>query len=250
MESDFEAVRVCKNGHIKDRGIPYERAEFIGVETTIDTGSNYCGSCGSEIIWYCERCESSILIESYSRAVEKEDLPNHCRECGTDYPWADTIARDGRDGLFLDVDDTTINGQFYPPLIYEVNQCYQMKADEAALVLTRKLVENLLIDILRGHFGIEENHIYYNQDLGQHRGFKELIEKLKENYSELDQYSTVEKDDLIDKLNQLKYRGDASAHSIEHTVSEDQLEMLSSDATYVVKVLLRIRREVHTAHRD
>jgi len=253
----MEAVRVCHNGHIKKAGhdpqSPLTASEVVDVDVgvNVSSGGSYCGKCGADIIWRCENCDTSILIE-YNRSVPATgDLPNHCRACGELYPWVDPVQQaEQREGEFLAVEDSNITGQFYPSLVYEINLCYRVQADEAAMILTRKLLENLLIDILRGHFGIEENRMFYRPENRQHKSLGDLIEVFEQNTDELDQYSTADEDLILEKLNEIKYSGDASAHSIEQNISEGELDELSEGATWVAKVLFRIRREVATAHRN
>lgn len=220
------------------------------IESPVTEGANYCSECGEEIIFCCESCGEAILVNE-GWDSDFNDLPSFCKNCGSNYPWVNpTTEKEQRDDNFLEIEDKNVNGQFYPSLIYEINQCYQIKADEATLVLTRKLVENLLIDALRGHFGMENNEMFYKKDRGEFKGLDNLLESFENNLPEFEEYITVDGKNILDKAHSLRHTANASAHSIENQVEKEELDSLSQDATYVTKILLRLRREIQTAHRD
>lgn len=256
MEGIAKAVRVCRNGHVKKQGydpqIETDVAKDVlkDVMNDVTVGNPFCETCGEEVIWCCENCGWTIVAESQEDTISRDDLPRYCRTCGTAFPWIDPIEKsEKREGSFLDIDAKEVNGQFYPSLIYEINICYRVKANEAVVVLLRKLVENLLLDIIRGHFGIERNEMFYQPERRQHKSLGDLIDVFDRNRSEFDQYSTAEEEEIVEIIKEVKYSGDASAHSIEERIDEEELESLSKNASYLVKVLFRLRKEVETAHR-
>ena len=62
------------------------------------------------------------------------------------------ILNEPRDDLFLNTADLSEN-EYYERLIQDINKCYQHHIPDAALVLSRKLFEHLVYNILQGHFG-------------------------------------------------------------------------------------------------
>ena len=254
MKEIKRAMRICRNGHVKKIGPnPVLTGSIDQIDTDIENevrvGRSFCSECGEQVIFSCEQCDSPIEVGS-SWSEDFDELPSYCAKCSEPYPWTNTIEEvQEREDEFLEIDDRDIDGQFYPNLVYEINLCYSVKADDATMVLTRKLVENLLLDIIRGRFGMDSIELFYDPDYGQHKGLKELIRVFDENQNEFDQFSTAHEGEIVERLNKLKTSGDASAHSIESSINEEILSSRSEDATRVVKLLFRLRNEIKTVHR-
>jgi hypothetical protein len=144
-----------------------------------------------------------------------------------------------RDDLFIDVEYD--EGQFYPQLIEDINTTYQTRVYDATLVLTRKLFESLLIDILRGEFGQENVHLFFNPDTGQYRNLVTLISNFEAQAESLRKYSlTVAENEFTEMLESFRHDGNESAHSIEIDISDSEIEEKSEDATRVAEILLNI----------
>jgi hypothetical protein len=190
------------------------------------------------------------LINEGERDPSNIPLPNYCRKCGEPFPWVSTYKENvARDTDFITAGAELTENEFYTDLISEINRCYKIKADEATLILYRKLLENLLIDIIRSHYGIDEIELYFDTDKGRHRYFSELIDNLRERAGEFHKYSTALDDNFIDLIEDFKYRGDASAHSIENRVKSETIRNARDDATYLVRTLIEMRRNIRTVHR-
>lgn len=140
---------------------------------------------------------------------------------------------------FLDIDN--VPGMFYPSLIENINICYQLEISDATLMLTRKLIENLLIDVLRKKYGTDKIEIYYDIDSSEFHSLYELIEKFRELQSDFEHHSSEVGDDFIRELNSIRKPSNAEAHSIETDVSDDEMEDYRSTSIYLVKVLFHIR---------
>lgn len=259
-------IRACQNGHVInvfDR--PNSNAVNFGDGSNPSihlAGPNYCQECGTETIVSCTDCGSSISIvaetESHSlkgdgitseiAPVEKDDLPSYCPNCGTAFPWLTPVEQETvRDGVFLDLDPSEVSGYFYQELVNEINKCYKTKANNATNILYRKLLENLVYDILLFRFGPKRIELYYDTNNGR-LGFKELVENLKDNKSELKQFSSAIGDpDTIRRIWQFKQHGDSSAHSKENLVTDDEIEEKTKEATQVAKILLELRENIRTA---
>lgn len=154
-----------------------------------------------------------------------------------------------RDGRFIDVDYD--NGQFYPQLINDINTSYQTRVYDATLVLTRKLFESLLIDILRGEFGRKNTPLFFNPDTGQYRQFSTLIENFEEQADVLRKYSlTVADEEFIEKLESFRHDGNESAHSIEVDIDDDEIEAKSDDATRVAEILFNVWKKIQIVEQN
>ncbi|MFC7215162.1 hypothetical protein ACFQO4_13885 [Saliphagus sp. GCM10025334] len=134
-----------------------------------------------------------------------------------------TVKSRGEDIAFLSI--SHIDDEFYKDLVDNINESYREGIDDAVLVLTRKLLENLLIDILRTRYGLTANRIdlFYNTNKRQFRRFSKLIENLESSLEDLEYFSDRLDEDIVTLLKELKAQGDASAHSIEVNPSEEEM---------------------------
>ncbi|ELZ16586.1 hypothetical protein C476_17012 [Natrinema limicola JCM 13563] len=220
-------------------------------EPDYEISSDYCPDCGGKVLTECRNCQSNIQIEYNGPPYPNlTHIPDFCDSCGESYPWVDPVESEKqREGDFIEIDDTDIDGHFYPELVYEINLCYRVKADQAVLVLNRKLIENLIVDILRSVFSMDEIKLFYDIDNNRTHRLSKLIDNMKSRRSEIEKYGPSLDEDFFRAVDDLKYRGDASAHTIEDNPSQEDLESKSELATDVAKILFRLRTEAKTAHR-
>lgn len=139
---------------------------------------------------------------------------------------------------FLEIEN--VFGQFYPELISNINRCYRIGVYDATFVLTRKLLENLLIDIFRNRFGTSRIELYYDPNNSQFRGFSSLVENFENNIDDFRHLSGGLNDDFIDALNEFRRTANAEAHSIEVNLTEDEILEYRDNAEYCVRLLFRI----------
>jgi hypothetical protein len=149
-----------------------------------------------------------------------------------------------REGNFLSVTDP--GDDFYSPLITDINACYKSRVYDAVLVLTRKLFENLLIELLRGHFGMEEISLFYIEEQGRFQPFSNLLENAKERSDDLRMYNP-DIASLLDEMERFREKGNASAHSIDVNVSEEEIDSLSEAASELARQFLRLKKQVEVA---
>lgn len=109
---------------------------------------------------------------------------------------------------------------FYEKLEEEINLCYTSALPNAALVLSRKLVENLLYQILEYRFP-KEIELRYIVAQGRAQDFSVLVNNLETRIKEFNR----EQQDLIEKLLQLIKPFKRDANSTAHKVME-YLDML------------------------
>lgn len=252
-------LAVCTGGHLID-SIKPENIEIqkINIEEAISgekfkqsytIPEKFCLECGGEVRTQCDKCGANIHTEYTGPPYPSDsDIPNFCHGCGCEFPWTSTIeAETQRDGDFIQIDDSEIDGYFYPSLVYEINLCYRVKADSAALVLNRKLLESLIVDIFRSVFTMDRIELFYTN--GRTLPLSELIDNMKSERAELTKYVSNLDEGFFRALEDLKYHGDASAHAIEEDPSQENLEAKSDHATDVARLLFRLRQEAKTAHR-
>ena len=151
-----------------------------------------------------------------------------------------------REDRFIDTE--IADEEFYDRLVDEINECYRVRVNNATLVMTRKLFENLLADILRGHYGRQDVDLFFDTHRGYHHGLKELKKNLRDNVADFRIYSRDIDEEILDELDEFKERGDAGAHSIVVDVSDEELERMSDDATKLFELLYDTWKGVRIAN--
>jgi hypothetical protein len=140
---------------------------------------------------------------------------------------------------FLDLQN--VPGTFYPDLINDINRCHRLGIYDASLVLTRKLLENLLIDVLRSQYGTEKIDLYYDTNRRQFQPFHKLVINLENNLDEFEHLSTELNKEFIDDLNVFRQTANRSAHSLEVDISDEKIETYAEKATRISRILFRVR---------
>lgn len=116
-----------------------------------------------------------------------------------------------------------------------------MRVYDATLVLTRKLLENLLIDVLRSRYGTERLVLYYDTDTRRFKPFYELVTNLEDNLDDFQHFSSELDGDFIDDLNSFRQTANRGAHSLEVDIIDDEIEKYGEKATRAARVLFRLR---------
>ncbi|WP_066411373.1 hypothetical protein [Halorubrum aethiopicum] len=156
-----------------------------------------------------------------------------------------SLVEEPREDRFIDTD--VVEDQFYEQLVEDINECYRVRVNDAVLVLTRKLFENLLADILRGHYGRQNIELFFDSDRGYHHSLAELKKNLRDNVGDFRIYSRDIDEELLDKLDDFKEHGDAGAHSIVVGRTDEEIEGMADEATRLTKVLYDLWQGVQSA---
>ena len=157
-------------------------------------------------------------------------------------------AADTRNGKFIEIDD--IRGDFFQSLVDDINKTYRIEVFDGTLILTRKLLENLLIDIFREKYGEEKIELYFNPSKSQHEQFSTLIDNFDDRINSKDKddfsrYSGALNQSFIDDIKQFKAKGDATTHSIEVDIKESKIGEYSELANSLVRILADVREKVY-----
>ena len=212
----------------------------------------------SEIVDIIEASRESVPEENIgtylSRLESEGHLTTGCegyrlKHDGQEY-FRDMISSDlieqPREDRFIDAD--IADEYFYERLVKEINECYRVRVNDATMVLTRKLFENLLVDIIRGHYGRKNVELFFDTHRGYHHGLKELKKNLRDNVSDFRIYSRDIDGDLLDELDEFKEQGDAGAHSIAVDLGDEEVEAMSDDATRLFVILYDVWQGVRIAN--
>jgi len=138
---------------------------------------------------------------------------------------------------------------FYNNLKKEINLSYGYELFTAAFILSRKMIENLVIDVLRLKYpaNIPGNlDIYFWQDpkriqSGRHHDFTVLLKNLEEKQDDF----IIDKGIIVEFLRLVKvFRpiSNANAHSIIMITEEKNL--LDAKIDVIVELLLKLKRNL------
>lgn len=137
-------------------------------------------------------------------------------------------------------EDSVANKPFYRKLAKEINIAYASGLYTACIVLSRKLIENLIIDLFRTKYpsNIPGNlDLYYNQSEGRHRDFSYLISILNQ---KKDEFTTENKtvSQLVSKITPFKENANSAAHTL--SIIPDAQELSKYDIQYILELILRL----------
>ena len=104
---------------------------------------------------------------------------------------------------------------FYADLVIEINRAFGFKLYNSTLVLTRKLLENLLIDLFRTKYGMQDIEKFYNTNKNRHHDFAKLVDTLQAELSDFKPFSTAFSKNMIEFLDKFREKSNSAAHSID-----------------------------------
>ena len=152
----------------------------------------------------------------------------------------------GEGELFIDTDGFEEDGR-YGHLVEDINECYQYRIYDATMVLTRKLFEDLVFQIVKTHYSGNNVQMFYDQENDRDYSFDELLNKLSDAVPTLRRYSRELDRSLVEGVRELKNEGNAGAHAIRVDFTDDEVEAWSGDATRFAEVLYDVLEGVRIA---
>ena len=161
---------------------------------------------------------SKFVQKARENLIKTKDKPP-LLDFGKDYPWV-----------------------FYPKLEEEINICYASNLPNATLILSRKMVENLLYNVLDYKFP-KEVTLRYNVGQGRAQDFSVLLQNLESRIHDF----AREQRDLVKKLLALTKPFRREANSTTHRVLDylgdiDELRSLKIDE--IVQIELELIRKI------
>ncbi|MFA5518246.1 MAG: hypothetical protein WDA74_03235 [Spirochaetota bacterium] len=142
-----------------------------------------------------------------------------------------------------DLIDIKFEDIFYRNLNQEINKCYKLGAYTASFILSRKLIENLVIDILRKKFPQNEENlpIYYRIDSGRFHDLTLLLKNFEERKKEfgIDE-ETIE--EFFKLIKPFRPSANSSAHSIIVWGEKENLDKLQIEK--MVGLLIKILNNI------
>lgn len=143
---------------------------------------------------------------------------------------------------FLDVTDAP--DDFYKTLIEEVNHLYKHGFALSLSVLVRKLLENLLIDILRKRYGTLDLSLYYDTSKRRFLDFSVLIKNLENKQADFQHITSNLDSKLIGEINSYRETGNSGAHSIDANMRVEHFKEKRQNLNYLVQFLFRLLKNI------
>ncbi len=137
----------------------------------------------------------------------------------------------------------TFPDDFYRDLQNEINKAYNYKLYSVIPVLTRKFIENLIIDIFRKKYGTTNIELYFDTFQRKCHNFSNLVTTLS---SKLSDFNHIEKNfnnDMIKEIEKFRETGNANAHSITVKFTDIEVKKIednSSNLEHILKLLIRV----------
>ncbi|OEG62159.1 hypothetical protein SAMN04515654_1156 [Halanaerobium congolense] len=128
---------------------------------------------------------------------------------------------------------------FYEDLQAEINKAYNYRLYSSVFVLVRKLFENLVIDLLRKKYGMENVDLFFNPSKNRFYNFSNLIENLEEKQLDFRPAEPAINSKLIETINDFRQKGNSSAHSITLNIKKEDLDEEIDGLEHTIKILVR-----------
>lgn len=124
-----------------------------------------------------------------------------------------------------------LNERFYDKLIDEINNSFYYEIYTGCFILTRKLFENMIIDILRNNFNKEKELFQNLNNKKTYNNFSVLLNNLKKKKLELG-FTISEIEGLIKKLNPYRIEANSKTHNIVDFGEKGELKKYDIELTF------------------
>ncbi len=130
---------------------------------------------------------------------------------------------------------------FYRQLIDLINECYSKGVYSAVSIFSRKLLESLIVDILKKKYGTTNIDIFYNKDFGQYNGFNTLLKEFDGRLKDFKIDMQLDKS-FIKSIGEFREKGNVKVHVLELDLKKDKndLDTNQDQLTHIVRKLIRL----------
>jgi hypothetical protein len=201
-----------------------------------------CELCGEETTIFTMKKPSSLKFREVSRKHGDDVLmvePGQMRLPGEEIsqPQPGTAISSIPD--FIEIEQPYRVDKVYSDLIDEINTCFEYEAYSSTMVMLRKLIENLIIAILRFKYSPTDNHeMYFDENSGHFLQLNTLVSNFEKISSDYKDYGFTK--NHLATIKGLRKKGNHSAHSIIDFMTKSKMKSIKSNANQAVKVLLLI----------
>lgn len=136
--------------------------------------------------------------------------------------------------------------QFFAGLVIEINRAYGFKLFSSTMTLLRKLMENLLIELLRTRFGMKNVEKFYSTDKGRHHDFSKLLENFDEEINSFKPYSSSFEKPMINFLNKFRVSSNSAAHSIDINENWEHVKSLKQELNHYSKLFENVIKKIQS----
>jgi hypothetical protein len=138
----------------------------------------------------------------------------------------------------------SIHDDFYIKLIAEINTLYDNGRYVPVCLLLRKLLENLVIDILRKKYGTSNIDLYYNTSKGMFQSFSSLLDNLRTRIGDFKHIDSNFDEAIIRRIDFYRNRCNSASHSISFDITPEKIEDKRDDINYLIRLLMRVRDNI------
>lgn len=142
------------------------------------------------------------------------------------------------------IDPIWIPDNFYEKLIGEINQVYAYQQPMALSVLIRKLLENLVIDVLRKKYGTADLELYYDPSKRRFNDFAVLLKNLDSKKADFHYITSSLDKSFISDIDKYRETGNSGAHSIDANLSIEEFKTNKEKINYLVELLLKVYQRI------
>lgn len=143
---------------------------------------------------------------------------------------------------YLDV--KVLPGDFYIEIQEQINKAFTYGILPAVQILSRKFLENLIVDILRKKYSMQRIELFYDTSRRRFHGFEVLLKNLHDRIDDFIAISPEFNDEFLKKINIYREQGNSSAHTIELSIDKGDLEKDGKDLEYIIKLLVKVLNSI------
>lgn len=197
-----------------------------------------------------DRPENLPIILEVAKWLMAEDASNRV-QIGELIEFFEPIAKKVREEPDFDIETftgrnylnlTTLPDDFYRDLQDQINRAYRANVLPAVQILSRKFLENLIVDILKRKFGFSGGNLelFYDAGNGRFLNFRRLLKNLENKFDEFIGISAGFDRELLRKIKNFKQQANSSAHTLEISITRDTIDGDAEDLEHIIKVLIRV----------
>lgn len=142
--------------------------------------------------------------------------------------------------LYLDIE--IVPDDFYRQLIDLINECYSKGIYVAVPIFSRKLLESLIVDILKKKYGNKDVEIFFDTKNRKYHSFNKLLETFEIKLPEFITCMPSLEKSFLKEISKYRERGNTTVHVLELDMKKvkPELESNKSDLNHKVITLIRL----------
>lgn len=154
------------------------------------------------------------------------------------------ISSNVKEKSYLEIEN--VPDDFYRQLINLINECYNKEVYAVVPVLIRKLLESLIVDILKSKYGHANVNMFFDSSNNKYFGFNRLLKTFEDNLNDfkVDMPSLDKR--ILREISRFREKGNTSVHVLELDINKDksELDRDKGSINHIVKLLIRLEKNV------